>query len=403
LADQTRQLFGAMPLAAAMQALGAALVWALVSWPTPLAGTNSWTLAMLGLILLAYAAAGMAALSPVYWIYVAFIVPMMGLWTLYFAQSGELPDAMVAILSASYTILLLFTARQQNGTLTRSLTLNHENRDLIADLKDEIDVRIRMAEALQRARDDEEVARVEAEKANHTKSEFLSAMSHELRTPLNAILGFGQLLGLDRELLTKEQGEQVDHILSSGAHLLELIDQLLDLARIEAGELEMSFEALDALGLVNASLDLAKPLAAQKDVRLELVSEIPEFTNVFCDRLRFNQVMINILSNSIKYNKEHGAVNVRLSLACESMVRLEISDTGAGIADHQKENLFQPFNRLGFEDSQIKGTGIGLSITKDLVESMGGSIDFESEEGVGSTFRFTMPCVSAPLHSAVSA
>ena len=153
-----------MPLAAAMQALGAALVWALVSWPTPLAGTNSWTLAMLGLILLAYAAAGMAALSPVYWIYVAFIVPMMGLWTLYFAQSGELPDAMVAILSASYTILLLFTARQQNGTLTRSLTLNHENRDLIADLKDEIDVRIRMAEALQRARDDEEVARVEAER-----------------------------------------------------------------------------------------------------------------------------------------------------------------------------------------------------------------------------------------------
>ncbi len=457
-----RQLFAATPVVAAMQVLGVALVWSLVSWPAPVSGATPWATLMLalvggrvlvviafwrfdqaglgstswlrgyavlmaltgvgwgavahlffdrlgvheqlglGLILMAFAAGGGASLSPVYRIYLLFIVPMMGLWTAYFALRGELPDVMVAILSVSYTLVLLFTTRQQSRILTTSLTLNHENQALIRELKDEIDTRITMAEALRQARDDEEMARVEAEEANRTKSEFLSAMSHELRTPLNAILGFGQLLGLEKEQLTEEQGEQVDHILSSGAHLLELIDQLLDLARIEAGGLEMSFEELDALGLVNASIDLAKPLADQKGVRLELVSDIPEFTNVYCDRLRFNQVMINILSNSIKYNKERGAVFVRISRECEGMVRLEISDTGAGIAENQKQNLFVPFNRLGLEDSEIQGTGIGLSITKDLVESMGGSIDFESEEGVGSTFRFTVPCAGVQAHSSVS-
>ena len=233
-------------------------------------------------------------------------------------------------------------------------------------------------------------AKEEAERANRAKSDFLSRMSHELRTPLNAILGFAQLLEMDE--LDAEQKESVEQILKAGRHLLSLVDEVLDIARIEAGRMSLSIEPIEVTAVVREAWELVRHRADQSGIRL--VDEFSErcAVNVTADRQRLKQVMLNLLSNAVKYNSEGGAVTVRCSPATgPQRVRIEVQDNGRGIPDEARSRLFTPFERLGAEHTNIEGTGIGLAVSRGLVEAMEGEIGLESEEGVGSTFWVELP------------
>lgn len=231
------------------------------------------------------------------------------------------------------------------------------------------------------------LARDEAERANRAKSDFLARMSHELRTPLNAILGFGQLMGSDPgDPLSLSQQENVDQILKAGWHLLDLINEVLDLAKIESGNIDISIEDVGVVEILNDCLGTISPLAEQRGI--VLVSEGCDTLRfaVHADRTRLKQVLLNLLSNAIKYNRENGQVTVRCGAPDAGRLRVGITDEGIGLTAEQQENLFQPFNRLDAENSEIEGSGIGLIIARHMVELMGGAIGVESESGRGSTF-----------------
>jgi signal transduction histidine kinase len=224
-------------------------------------------------------------------------------------------------------------------------------------------------------------ARDEAERANRAKSEFLSRMSHELRTPLNAILGFGQLLAL--EIKAGVQSDNVQEILLAGRHLLELINEVLDLARIEAGKFTVSLEPVSLAAIVQECLNLAQPLAEARGIRLILSDTCGG--NVQADRTRLKQVLLNLLSNAVKYNREQGTVSIGC-VADGDAIQVRISDTGAGLDRAQQSRLFVAFERLEADKSAIDGTGIGLALSKRLMHLMQGEIGVESTPGMGSTF-----------------
>jgi PAS domain S-box-containing protein len=230
-------------------------------------------------------------------------------------------------------------------------------------------------------------AKEEAEQSSRAKSEFLSRMSHELRTPLNAILGFGQLLEL--ELHETEQADNVQEILHAGRHLLELINEVLDLARIEAGRLSISREPVPLMPLVEECLTLIRPLAESRGIRIaEAVSDCGE--HVLADRVRLKQIVLNLLSNAVKYNREGGGIGI----ACvgeDDAIQIRVSDTGAGLSPEQQARLFVAFERLDADQNAIEGTGIGLAFSKHLVGLMGGEIGVESLPGQGSTFWLRLP------------
>ena len=245
-------------------------------------------------------------------------------------------------------------------------------------------------------------ARDEAERASLAKSEFLSRMSHELRTPLNAILGFSQLLESDPEQpLSAIQHDNVQEILRAGEHLLELINEVLDLARIEAGKLSVSTEAVPLMPLIEESLTLIQPLAEQRGIRVvEGGRDCGE--HVHADRVRLKQVLVNLLSNAVKYNREQGT----LGIVCVSegdSIQVRISDTGMGLSTEQQARLFAPFERLDADKSAVEGTGIGLALSKRLVEVMHGEIGVESRPGVGSTFWVRLPLVDGHAELAAPA
>jgi signal transduction histidine kinase len=232
-----------------------------------------------------------------------------------------------------------------------------------------------------------ESARREAEEANSAKSDFLSRMSHELRTPLNAILGFSQLLAM--EDLDGEQRDSVDHIVRAGKHLLELINEVLDISRIEAGRLSLSPEPVSVDELLREALDLVRPLAAEGSITL---SEDPrdEEQFILADRQRLRQVMLNLLTNGVKYNVEGGKVTVSCQPSGPRM-RLTVADTGRGIPENQIARLFTPFERLDAEQTGVEGTGLGLTLSKRLVEAMNGTIGVVSKPGLGSEFWVELP------------
>ena len=244
---------------------------------------------------------------------------------------------------------------------------------------------------MKQAQDDFRKARDEAEAASRAKSEFLSSMSHELRTPLNAILGFAQLLDTDHLLpLHEDQQESVDQILSGGKHLLDLIDQVLDLARIETGNITVSIEGVLLEDLLKECIPLAETLALKRNITLEHSLSEPSLA-VLADTTRLKQVLLNLLSNAVKYNRDGGRVTLDSTASNRNTVVIAVSDTGVGIPEEKQEMVFEPFNRLGAETSATEGTGIGLTICKELVQLMNGTIGFESTVGEGTTFWIELP------------
>ncbi|MEY4582424.1 MAG: hypothetical protein RL701_7127 [Pseudomonadota bacterium] len=251
---------------------------------------------------------------------------------------------------------------------------------------------VRLGEELRQAREI-------AEAASHAKSEFLSSMSHELRTPLNAILGFAQLLQRDkRQPLVERHVERVDQIIKGGEHLLRLIDDILDLSRIESGNVAISIEPMNAFEVIEQVMPALEPLAARSEIVLEIESAPPGLPLIAADRTRYTQILMNFASNAIKYNRPGGAVTFRALLVAPDRLRLVVADTGFGVRADKQDKLFQPFQRAGQETGAIEGTGIGLFITKRLAQLMSGDVGFRSVENEGSEFWVDMPVAESHPH-----
>jgi PAS domain S-box-containing protein len=247
-----------------------------------------------------------------------------------------------------------------------------------------------------------EAARSEAEKANLAKSDFISRMSHELRTPLNAILGFTQLLENSLPPPTDIQTLRLEQIHKAGWYLLDLINEILDLAVIESGKLTLSPEPLSLEKVMLECQTMIEPQAQKRDIKLTFPKfDIPCFARA--DRTRLKQVLINLLSNAIKYNREHGTVEVKCTATTSGRIRISIKDSGVGLPPEKLAQLFQPFNRLGHENSDVEGSGIGLVVTRRLVDLMEGTIGVESTVGVGSEFWIELIQSKIPQFTAENA
>jgi len=235
-------------------------------------------------------------------------------------------------------------------------------------------------------------AKNEAEKANEAKTHFLSRMSHELRTPLNAIIGFSELLVSDpHHNLSPEHADNADEILRAGHHLLDLINEVLDLARVESGRLDLQPEAVAIGPIISDCAKLIRPLADKN--RITVSAETGGSCMVLADRLRLRQILLNLLSNAVKYNRSAGSVQITCGPTAHGLVRIVVNDSGRGIDAEALPRLFQPFERLASVYDGIEGTGIGLALSKRLANAMGGTIGVESTPGVGSAFWVELPGV----------
>ena len=244
----------------------------------------------------------------------------------------------------------------------------------------------------------------EAEAANQAKTNFLSSMSHELRTPLNSVIGYTQLLQSDPTLLrTTDHDASLEQILKSGQHLLRLVQDILDLNRIDTGNVEIVLNDIDPVEVANDCLLMLKRQAVSKGISIE--ADLPEksFPQIKDDLMRLRQVLLNIGDNAIKYNRKDGTVRLSLQILDDQYVRFSVQDDGPGIPDELHDAVFEPFNRLGMESKEVEGTGIGMTISRNLIEAMNGRIEYSSELGSGSTFWVDVPISSTPKAEAISA
>ncbi|WP_420549163.1 ATP-binding protein [Curvivirga sp.] len=281
--------------------------------------------------------------------------------------------------------------KYQRGQLDLSSRMEASGKDEISELIAWYNAFL----ATQQQRQESEIqlvrAKRDAEKANKAKSEFLSSMSHELRTPLNSILGFAQLLKNSKKTpLTERQQTQMKFIIDGGEHLIGLIDEVLDLAKIEAGKMTLNYDAVSTCNLIHECLAFMKTIRNDKNVTFydETPSDVPY---LWADPLRAKQILLNLLTNAMKYNIQNGEVWVSAHIQDEKTLRIQVRDSGKGIPADQQSELFQPFSRLGEETKQIAGTGIGLFLSKKLISEMNGSIGVESTEGKGSIFWVDFP------------
>ncbi len=285
-------------------------------------------------------------------------------------------------------------------SLTLEAAERHKAEDALQRAKDELEVRVQLRTAelnqanldLQEQIAERRKSEERAEEANVAKSEFLSRMSHELRTPMNSILGFAQVLL--RKQLPADQQKHVQHILRAGRHLLELINEVLDISRIEAGHLSLSSEPLRFATVLQESMNLVVHMATERNVTID-DGLVPSDVFVKADRQRLTQVMVNVLSNAVKYNRSGGTVTVSASID-GGIARLNVTDTGRGIAPEKLDRLFNPFERLGAENTGIEGTGLGLALSKRLVQAMGGTMGVDSSVNVGTTIWVELPQAETP-------
>jgi PAS domain S-box-containing protein len=319
----------------------------------------------------------------------------------YFTDPERAEAAIKLVLGEKKVTNYELTARARDGRQTvvsyNATTFYDRDRTLQGVFAAARDVteRNRLDQVLQEKNVELESAKSVAEQANLAKSDFLSSMSHELRSPLNAILGFAQLMESDSESPTPSQKESIAQILAAGWHLLNLINEILDLAVIEAGTVSLSGESVSLDEVMLECRAMMDPQAQQRGISMTF----PEFDTpcfVSSDRTRLKQILINLLSNAIKYNKAQGTVVVDYTAIAPDRIRVNITDTGAGLRPEKLAQLFQPFNRLGQEAGGEEGTGIGLVVTKRLVELMGGAIGVDSTVGAGSVFWIELISAAAP-------
>jgi PAS domain S-box-containing protein len=319
----------------------------------------------------------------------------------YFTDQERAEASIKLVLSERKITNYELTARDRDGKETvvsyNATTFYDRDRRLqgvFAAARDVTELK-RFEQTLQEKNVELESAKTVAEKANLAKSEFLSSMSHELRSPLNAILGFAQLMESDSPPPTPSQTESIAQILQAGWHLLKLIDEVLDLAKVESSQVPLSREPVLLAEVMSECEGMIEPQAQQRGIRITFPQfDIPYFVNA--DRTRVKQIIINLLSNAIKYNREQGTVQVDCTVIDPTRIRISVKDTGEGLTPEALAQLFQPFNRLGQEAGREEGTGIGLVVTKRLVELMGGTIGVESTVGVGSVFWFELIAVDEP-------
>ena len=304
------------------------------------------------------------------------IIPEPFLEPLREIQSGR-PSALVEVKSGSRLLLFHLVAMPEMQYVNAYSTDITEIKKMESDLV---------------------LAKEKAERGDRAKTEFLAKMSHELRTPMNAILGFTQLLQMESPgKLDSRQMENLNRIYSAGEHLLELINDVLDLSQVESGKLEMSIQPVEVGSLIGDVADISRPLVERFKVDLEYEDRRDNPCFVMADSLRLKQVILNLVSNGVKYNKPGGKVAVTCAPQGEGKIRLEVRDTGNGIPEDMKGELFKPFKRFDPNSERIEGTGIGLAICRQLVELMGGDLQFESVLGEGSRFYFDLHlCEDAP-------
>jgi signal transduction histidine kinase/ActR/RegA family two-component response regulator len=313
-------------------------------------------------------------------------------WTIVTRSKGPLVGSLSA--DAPWTVL----AAGLLGTVLAALLVETllRRRAYALALVDERTLALRDAlDEQARLKQGEREAREAAEAANHSKSEFLSRMSHELRTPLNAVLGFGQLLDLDE--LTESQQEAVDQILKGGRHLLDLINEVLDISRIESGTLPLSPEPVLVGELLRDTVELMRPLADHRHIQIVADPGVGADVHVLADRQRLKQILLNLIANAIKYNRDRGTVAVSCETVDSAELRITVADTGPGIRPEHLAQLFVPFERLGAERTDVEGTGVGLALSRRLAEAMGGTLDVVSVLGEGSRFSVQLSIVEGPL------
>jgi signal transduction histidine kinase/ActR/RegA family two-component response regulator len=305
--------------------------------------------------------------------------------------AGTSNDEVAELADSFNTMLSVIESRTRelensNSEIAREAEQRSKAQQEVMRLNEELEERVHVRTLqLEQANAELAMAMEEAKSANQAKSAFLSSMSHELRTPLNAILGFAQILTSEKLPSTLAQKREfANHILKSGRHLLTLINEILDLAKIESGTVALSLEPVALNEILLECESMVAPLAGNRGIRLLFPKDCG--AHVTADRTRLKQILLNLLSNAIKYNRDGGAVVVDCSASGANLERVSVQDTGMGLRPEQTRQLFQPFNRLGQESGAEEGTGIGLVVTKRLVELMGGTIGVSSSQGVGSMF-----------------